>query len=84
MAGVLEPGVLLATKLHVPRSRPGHVARPLLIGRLAEGIESSGLVLVCSPCPAASPGVCLPPGTGELRSRRLPLTAVFSSDLGYA
>jgi ATP/maltotriose-dependent transcriptional regulator MalT len=49
MAGVLEPGVLLATKLHVPRSRPGHVARPLLIGRLAEGIESSGLVLVCSP-----------------------------------
>ena len=49
VVGVLEPGVLLATKLHVPRSRPGHVARPLLMGRLAEGIESSGLVLVCSP-----------------------------------
>jgi LuxR family transcriptional regulator, maltose regulon positive regulatory protein len=49
MAGVLEPGVLLATKLHVPRSRPGHVARPLLMGRLAEGIESSRLVLVSSP-----------------------------------
>jgi LuxR family maltose regulon positive regulatory protein len=49
MAGVLEPGVLLATKLHVPRSRPGHVARPALMGRLAEGIESSRLVLVSSP-----------------------------------
>jgi LuxR family transcriptional regulator, maltose regulon positive regulatory protein len=40
--------VLLATKLHVPRPRPGFVPRPRLLARLAEGKEHE-LVLVCTP-----------------------------------
>jgi LuxR family transcriptional regulator, maltose regulon positive regulatory protein len=44
----LEPGVLLATKLHAPRPRPGFVARPRLLQRLAEGTAHE-LVLVCTP-----------------------------------
>ena len=40
--------MLLATKLHVPRSRPDLVPRPRLTGRLDEGLER-GLVLVCAP-----------------------------------
>src|SRR5580658_10909108 len=40
--------VLLATKLHMPRPRPGFVPRPLLAGRLEEGL-ARGLVLVCAP-----------------------------------
>jgi LuxR family maltose regulon positive regulatory protein len=40
--------VLLATKLHVPRRRPGFVPRPRLVGRLEEGL-ARGLVLVCAP-----------------------------------
>ena len=40
--------VLLATKLHVPRPRPGFVPRPQLAGRLEEGL-ARGLVLVCAP-----------------------------------
>jgi LuxR family transcriptional regulator, maltose regulon positive regulatory protein len=40
--------VLLATKLHVPRPRPGFVPRPRLAGRLEEGL-ARGLVLVCAP-----------------------------------
>ncbi|MGP8001768.1 MAG: hypothetical protein ACLPKI_31260 [Streptosporangiaceae bacterium] len=40
--------VLLATKLHVPRRRPGFVPRPRLAGRLEEGL-ARGLVLVCAP-----------------------------------
>jgi LuxR family maltose regulon positive regulatory protein len=43
-----ERDVLLATKLHVPRPRPGFVARPRLLQRLAEGIARE-LVLVCTP-----------------------------------
>ncbi len=39
---------LLATKLHVPRLRPGFVARPRLAGALGEGL-ASGLALVCAP-----------------------------------
>jgi ATP/maltotriose-dependent transcriptional regulator MalT len=39
---------LLATKLHVPRPRPGFVLRPRLLGRLAEGAGCE-LVLVCTP-----------------------------------
>jgi len=35
---------LLATKLHLPRPRPGFVPRPRLAARLDEG-----LVLVCAP-----------------------------------
>jgi LuxR family transcriptional regulator, maltose regulon positive regulatory protein len=43
-----ERDVLLATKLHVPRPRPGFVARPRLLQRLAEGTARE-LVLVCTP-----------------------------------
>ena len=43
-----ERDVLLATKLHVPGSRPGFVPRPRLAERLDEGLEP-GLVLVCAP-----------------------------------
>ena len=43
-----ERDVLLATKLHVPGSRPSFVPRPRLAKRLDEGLEP-GLVLVCAP-----------------------------------
>jgi DNA-binding XRE family transcriptional regulator len=43
-----ERDVLLATKLHVPRPRPGWVPRPRLLARLVEGKERE-LVLVCTP-----------------------------------
>src|SRR5499426_2527290 len=39
---------LLATKLHLPRPRPGFVRRPRLAARLDEGLDR-GLVLVCAP-----------------------------------
>ena len=41
-------GPLLATKLHVPRGRPGLVARPRLIERLSRG-SGSALTLVSAP-----------------------------------
>jgi len=40
--------ILLATKLHVPRPRPGFVPRPRLAERLDDGLVQ-GLVLVCAP-----------------------------------
>ena len=43
-----ERDVLLATKLHVPGSRPGFVSRPRLAERLDQGLEP-GVVLVCAP-----------------------------------
>ena len=43
-----ERDVLLATKLHVPRPRPGFVARPRLAAALGEGL-ARGLILVCAP-----------------------------------
>ena len=43
-----KPDILLATKLHVPRSRPGLVPRPRLTGKLDEGLNR-GLVLVAGP-----------------------------------
>jgi LuxR family maltose regulon positive regulatory protein len=43
-----ERDVLLATKLHMPASRPDLVPRPRLAGRLDEGL-ALGLVLVCAP-----------------------------------
>ena len=50
MAAVAAAGrdMLLATKLHVPGSRPGMVLRPRLAEALGEGL-SRGLVLVCAP-----------------------------------
>ena len=47
-AAASERDVLLATKLHVPSSRPGLVPRPRLTERLDEGL-ARGLVLVCAP-----------------------------------
>ena len=43
-----ERDVLLATKLHMPASRPGQVLRPRLTARLDEGL-AQGLILVCGP-----------------------------------
>jgi LuxR family transcriptional regulator, maltose regulon positive regulatory protein len=40
--------VLLATKLHLPRPRPGFVPRPRLAGALDEGLARR-LILVCAP-----------------------------------
>ena len=42
------PDVLLATKLHMPASRPGQVLRPRLTARLDEGL-ARGLILACAP-----------------------------------
>ena len=47
-AAMSRQDVLLATKLHVPRGRPGFVPRPRLVGRLEEGL-ARGLILVCAP-----------------------------------
>jgi ATP/maltotriose-dependent transcriptional regulator MalT len=46
--GVVEPDALLATRLHVPRTRRGLVARPRLVDRLTEGLEGE-LTVVCAP-----------------------------------
>ena len=43
-----ERDVLLATKLHMPASRPGQVLRPRLTARLDEGV-ARGLILACAP-----------------------------------
>jgi LuxR family transcriptional regulator, maltose regulon positive regulatory protein len=48
MAAGPEHDVLLATKLHIPRRRPGFLARPRLTQRLADGTARE-LVLVCTP-----------------------------------
>src|SRR5215468_545458 len=45
---VSGPGVLLTTKLHVPRPQPGFVPRPRLVEALGEGL-ARGRVLVCAP-----------------------------------
>jgi LuxR family maltose regulon positive regulatory protein len=42
------PDALLATKLHVPRTRTGFVVRPRLVDRLAQAHEGE-LTLVCAP-----------------------------------
>jgi LuxR family transcriptional regulator, maltose regulon positive regulatory protein len=47
-ASVAERDALLATKLHVPRPRPGFLPRARLLGFLAEG-TGRDLVLVCTP-----------------------------------
>ncbi len=43
-----ERDVLLATKLHMPASRPGQVLRPRLTARLDEGL-AGGLILAAAP-----------------------------------
>src|SRR5215472_10703699 len=45
---VSEQEALLATKLYVPRPRPGFVVRPRLVDRLDQGLQR-GLILVCAP-----------------------------------
>jgi LuxR family maltose regulon positive regulatory protein len=47
-AGVGELDALLATKLHVPRTRRGLVARPRLVERLTLGLQGE-LTVVCAP-----------------------------------
>jgi ATP/maltotriose-dependent transcriptional regulator MalT len=47
-AEVVERDVLLATKLHVPRPRPGFLSRARLLERLADGAARE-LTLVCTP-----------------------------------
>jgi LuxR family transcriptional regulator, maltose regulon positive regulatory protein len=47
-AATAERDVLLATKLHIPRTRPGFVARPRLADRLAPA-QGGELTLVCAP-----------------------------------
>ena len=49
-AGMAAPerDVLLATKLHMPATRPGLVLRPRLAEQLDEGL-ARGVVLVCAP-----------------------------------
>ena len=47
-AATSERGVLLATKLHVPRLRPDLVSRPRLAQLLDEG-QGRGFVLACAP-----------------------------------
>src|SRR6266487_4945782 len=46
-AAVSGQDVLLATKLHVPRPRPGFVPRPRLVQALGEGLARR-LILVCA------------------------------------
>jgi LuxR family maltose regulon positive regulatory protein len=48
VAATAERDVLLDTKLHVPRPRPGFVARPRLTDRLTRA-QGGELVLVCAP-----------------------------------
>jgi LuxR family transcriptional regulator, maltose regulon positive regulatory protein len=47
-AGMAERDGLLATKLHLPRPRPGFLARPRLLARLTQGAARE-LTLVCAP-----------------------------------
>jgi LuxR family maltose regulon positive regulatory protein len=47
-AKVAQQDALLATKLHVPRPRPGFLSRARLLERLADGTERE-LTLVCTP-----------------------------------
>jgi ATP/maltotriose-dependent transcriptional regulator MalT len=47
-AATTAPDALLATKLHMPRTRPGFVARPRLVDRLARA-HGGELTLVCAP-----------------------------------
>jgi hypothetical protein len=59
-AATAAPDALLATKLHIPRTRPGFVARPRLVDRLAPA-QAGELTLVC-PRPASARPPCWPTG----------------------
>jgi hypothetical protein len=47
-AGVAQPGLVLATKLHIPGPRPGFLPRQRLLERLADSTARE-LTLVCAP-----------------------------------
>jgi LuxR family transcriptional regulator, maltose regulon positive regulatory protein len=47
-AATAAPAALLATKLHIPRTRRGFVVRPRLVDRVAQA-EGGELTLVCAP-----------------------------------
>ena len=47
-AATAERDALLATKLHLPRTRPGFVARPRLADRLAPA-QGGEVTLACAP-----------------------------------
>jgi LuxR family maltose regulon positive regulatory protein len=47
-AATAAPDALVASKLHIPRTRPGFVARARLADRLAQAYEGE-LTLVCAP-----------------------------------
>jgi hypothetical protein len=47
-AATPERDRLLATKLHVPRPRPGFLTRPRLLERINQG-TAGALTLVCAP-----------------------------------
>ncbi len=75
-AGAAERDALLATKLHLPGSRPGQVPRPRLTDRLDESL-GHGLVLVCAPAGYGKTALL-----ADWAERRPPRTAWLSLDSG--
>ena len=75
-AGAAERDALLATKLHLPGSRPGQVPRPRLTDRLDEGL-GHGMVLVCAPAGYGKTALL-----ADWAQRRPPRTAWLSLDSG--
>ena len=75
-ARAAEREALLATKLHLPGSRPGQVPRPRLTERLDHGVEH-GLVLVCAPAGYGKTALL-----AEWAGRCPPRTAWLSLDSG--
>jgi LuxR family transcriptional regulator, maltose regulon positive regulatory protein len=75
-AGVAEQNVLLVTKLHVPRPRPGFLSRQRLLERLAEGAARE-LTLVCAPAGFGKTSLL-----GDWARRSQPAVAWLSLDAG--
>ena len=78
-AGVaLERGALLATKLHIPRPRPGFLARPRLLDRLTQATARE-LTLVSAPAGFGKTSLlgewAATPGGRSRGSRWMPVTA---------
>jgi LuxR family maltose regulon positive regulatory protein len=71
-----ERVVLLATKLHVPRPRPGFLSRQRLLERLAEGAARE-LTLVCAPAGFGKSSLL-----GDWARRGQPAVAWLSLDAG--